>query len=153
MTTSKIGILAVAALFGFIGGWSAIHLTGPKPATAQVGDRFPATTTGLTIVTEAGEPRATLSLWDGEHPALIFSDKGCDRRASLIIAPQERATLTMYGKDCKRRIALELQADDLPSFVLRDSHDVPRARLHLLDDGTPVMAFYDLNGKLLKSMP
>lgn len=153
MRSSKTGVLAMAAVFGFVGGWSATYVTVPKPATAQMVERFPVTTTGLTIVNEAGEPRATLSLWDGEHPALIFSDKGCDRRASLIIAPQERATLTMYGKDCKRRIALELQADDLPSFVLRDSHDVPRARLHLLDDGTPIMAFYDLNGKLLKSMP
>lgn len=152
-TNNTMGFLAVAALFGFWGGWSAIYLTSSQQATAQVGERFPVTTTGLTIVTEAGQPRASLSLWDGEHPALIFSDDSCERRASLILAPQERAALTIFGKDCQRRIALELQADDLPSFVLRDSNDIPRARLHLLDDGTPVMAFYGANGKPLRSMP
>ena len=153
MTTSKTSILALATIFGFLGGWSATHLTSPQPVTAQVGERFPLTTTGVTIVTEAGQPRARLGLWDGEHPALVFSDEGCDRRASFIVSPQERATLTMFGKDCKRRVALELQGDDLPSFVLRDRNDVPRAILHLLDDGTPVMAFYGPEGKLLQSMP
>lgn len=153
MTAKTMGFLSMAAMFGFVGGWSATHLTTSQPAAAQVGERFPITTTGVTIVTETGQPRATLGLWDGKHPALIFSDDGCDRRASLIVAPQERAALTIFGKDCKRRIALELQGDDLPSFVLRDRNDVPRARLHLLNDGTPVMTFYGPNGELLQSMP
>ena len=153
MTRHEFGFVVIAGLFGFIGGWSAIYLLSPPGVTAQMGERFPLTTTGLTIVTETGEPRASLKLWDGEHPALIFSDKGCERRASLIVAPRERAALTLYGEDCKRRAALELQGDDMPTFVLRDNNGIPRARLHLLADGSPVFAFYGANGKLLKSMP
>jgi hypothetical protein len=71
----------------------------------------------------------------------------------LIVAPQERAALTLFGKDRKRRVELELQADDLPTFVLRDTNDIPRARLHVLADGSPVFVLYDANGKRLRSMP
>ncbi len=153
MIRREFGLMVIAALFGVMGGWSATYLLNPTVVTAQVGERFPLTTTGLTIINQAGKHRASLTLWDGEHPALIFSDDTCDRRASLIVAPQERAALTLFGKDCKRRVELELQADDLPTFVLRDNNDIPRARLHLLADGSPVFALYDANGKRLRSMP
>lgn len=153
MTKRDLALMAMATFFGFAGGFSATYLFSPETVIAQVGERFPLRTTGLTIVTDSGEPRVSLKLWDGEHPVMIFSDDSCERRASLIVAPRERAALTLFGEDCKRRVALELQADDLPSFVLRDDHDVPRARLHLLKDGNPVFALYGANGQLLESMP
>ena len=153
MTRSGFMNLSVIALFGFLGGWAATILLGLSTVTAQVGETHPITTTGITIVTDEGQPRANLSLWDKQHPALIFSDDKCDRRAALIVAPMERAALTLYGEDCKRRVALELQADDLPSLVLRDTQDVPRARLHLLKDGSPVFALYDPTGKRVQTLP
>lgn len=153
MTKREIAFMAMATFFGFVGGLAATYVFSPEAVTAQVGERFPLRTTGLTIVTDSGEPRVSLKLWDGEHPVLMFSDARCERRASLMVAPRERAALTLFGENCKRRVALELQADDLPSFVLRDSNDVPRARLHLLKDGKPVLALYGANGKLIESMP
>lgn len=145
--------VGVAALFGFLGGWVATAFLGLSAVTAQVGERYPVTTTGLTVVTEDGQPRASLTLWDKQHPALVFSDDTCERRAALVVAPMERAALTLYGEDCKRRVALELQADDVPSLVLRDNQDVPRARLHLLKDGSPVFAVYGPTGKRLQTLP
>ncbi|GKS58092.1 hypothetical protein YTPLAS18_16190 [Nitrospira sp.] len=153
MTRLGFTNLGVAALFGFLGGWVATAFLGLSAVTAQVGERYPVTTTGITIVTEEGQPRASLTLWDNQHPALIFADDKCERRAALTVAPMERAGLTLYGEDCKRRVALELQADDLPSLVLRDTEDVPRARLHLLKDGSPVFALYDPTGKRLQTFP
>ncbi len=153
MMQRKFSLIVTAAFFGFMGGWLSTYLLSPTVVTAQVGARFPLTTTGLTIINQAGQPRASLTLWDGEHPALTLSDNTCDRRASLIVAPEERVALTLFGKDCKRRVALEVQADDMPTFVLRDSKDTPRARLHLLADGSPVLALYDANGRPLHSSP
>ena len=153
MTRATFVNLGIAALFGFLGGWAATAFMGLSTVVAQVGERYPVTTTGLTIVTEDGQPRASLTLWDNQHPALIFSDDQCERRASLTVAPMERAALTLYGADCKRRVAIELQADDLPTLVLRDTKDVPRARLHLLKDGTPAFALYGPRGDLIHSAP
>lgn len=110
MMRREFSLIIIAALFGFMGGWSATYLLTPTDVTAQVGARFPLTTTGLTIINQAGQPRANLTLWDGEHPALIFSDNTCDRRASLIVTPQKQAALPLFGKDCELRYTLRSQS-------------------------------------------
>lgn len=153
MIRRELGLMVIAALFGFLGGWSATYFLSPPVVTAQVGERFPLTTTGVTIINQAGQPRASLTLWDGEHPALVLSDARCARRAELIVSPQEHTALTMFGKDCKRRVAVDLHANDLPSFVLRDQRDIPRVVVQLLSDGSPVLDFLDANGNRIKSMP
>jgi hypothetical protein len=122
-------------------------------ATTIPGERLPITTTGLTIINHAGQPRVNLNLWDGEHPALLFSDGRCNQRASLVVSPREREAFTVFGEDCQRRVSLELQANDVPTLVLRDNKDIPRARLHLLNDGSPTLDFLDPVGKIIQRFP
>ncbi|MEP6934925.1 MAG: hypothetical protein ABI988_13465 [Nitrospirota bacterium] len=102
---------------------------------------------------DAGKPRASLQLWDGEHPALVLSDDQCATRAALTVSPRERTAVTIFGNDCKRCIAVELHEDDVPSFVLRNQYDVPRVLVQLLPDGRPILDFLDQNGKRVASMP
>lgn len=113
----------------------------------------PISTSALNIVNKEGKVRATLSLWDGEHPALIMGDGQCDRRASLAVYGRERTGLTLYGEDCKRRVALEVQSDDLPTFVLRDHLDTPRVQIVLSKDGSPLVRLLDPNGKAMWEKP
>jgi hypothetical protein len=153
MRLQNAGWMIMATVLGFCGGMLGAQLTAPASARDIPGERLPITTAGLTIINQEGKPRASLQLWDGEHPALVLSDAGCARRAELIVSPQEHTALTMFGKDCKRRVAIEVHADDLPSLVLRDQHDVPRMVARLLQDGSPVLDFLDANGKRIKSMP
>ncbi len=93
----------------------------------QIESRQFITTKGLQLVNEKGEIRASLVLWDGNHPALIMGDDKCDRRLSLAVQAPERAALKLFGDDCKRRAALEIQPLGVPEFVLRDNDDIPRA--------------------------
>ena len=150
---SNVGWMITATVLGLCGGMLGAQLTEPASATDMPGARLPITTSGLIIVNEAGKPRASLQLWDGEHPALVLSDDQCATRAALTVSPREHTALTIFGKDCKRRIAVELHEDDVPSFVLRDQHDVPRVLVQLLADGSPVLDFLDRNGKRVASMP
>lgn len=147
-----VGVTAVAFLAGAIAAFLVVQWPSRAPAVTQMGDR-PITTTGLFLTNHKGEIRASLTLWDEEHPALVLGDKHCERRASLIVSPRERATLTMFGEDCKRRAALEIQPDDEPAFTLRDHHDVPRARISLLPTGRPQVHLYDENGATLWKAP
>jgi len=110
MMRHELGLMVTAALFGFMGGWSVTYLLSPTVVTAQVGARVTPTTNSLTIIHQAGQPRASLTLWDREHPALTFSDNTCDRRASVIVAPQKQAALPLFGKDCTLRHTLRSQS-------------------------------------------
>ena len=95
---------------------------------------------------DKGEIRASLVLWDGEHPALIMGDDRCDRRLSLAVQAQQRAALTLFGDDCKRRVALEIQP-------LARQYRSPRARMHLLTDGTPALTLYKSHGSVSWQAP
>ncbi|HSF08315.1 MAG TPA: hypothetical protein VLA60_02815 [Nitrospirales bacterium] len=146
--------IVLASLFlGSMGGMllASTNPTDSKVSATNVGE--PISTSALHIVNEEGKVRATLSLWDGDHPALIMGDEYCDRRASLAVYGKERTGLTLYGEDCKRRVALEVQSDDLPMFVLRDHLDTPRVQVVLNKDGSPLVRLFDANGKTLWEKP
>lgn len=153
MRLHNVGWLIMATVLSLCGGMLGAQLSAPASATGISDTRLPVTATGLIIVNDAGKPRASLQLWDGEHPALVLSDDQCTTRAALTVSAQEHTALTIFGKDCKQRVALELHEDDVPSFVLRDQHDVPRVLLQLLPDGSPILDFLDQTGKRVKSMP
>jgi hypothetical protein len=148
-----IGILIMTGVASLLGGTLLSKFMWPDAVTAQTGQRGIITTNGIQLVNEEGKVRASLRLWDGEHPALILSDDVCDRRASFSVYPKMRAGLAFYGDDCKRRAALELEADRLPELVLRDQFDVPRYRVHFLKDGSPRMVLYGPNGKDIWKVP
>ena len=147
-----LGTTLAAFLAGAAGALLVLHWPSEAPADAQFGDR-PVTTTGLFLTNAKGEPRASLTLWDGEHPALVLADAECPRRAALMVSPHEQASLTLYGDNCKRRVALEIQPDDEPALTLRDHNDVPRARIHLLTTGRPQVYLYDDRGATLWRAP
>lgn len=147
-----LGVTVVAFLVGATAAFLIVQWPSRAPAVTQLGDR-PVTTTGLFLTNAKGETRASLTLWDEEHPALVLGDAECPRRASLIVSPRERASLTLFGQDCKRRAALEIQPDDEPAFTLRDHNDVPRARVHLLPTGTAQVYLYDEHGGTLWKAP
>ena len=144
-----LGLLLLSSMGGML-------LASTNPTDSQMSANNPGktiTTSGLHIVNEEGKVRATLSLWDGDHPALIMGDDHCDRRASLAVYGKERTGFTLYGEDCKRRVALEVQNDDLPNFVLRDHLDTPRVQVVLNKDGSPLVRLFDANGKALWEKP
>lgn len=147
-----LGVSLAAFLAGAAGTFLVLYSPSQAPAVSQLGDR-PVTTTGLFLTNEKGETRASLTLWDEEHPALVLGDAHCERRASLVVSPRERATFTMFGEDCKRRVALEVQPDDAPAFTLRDDEDIPRARIYLLPTGTAQLVLYDDQGATLWKAP
>ena len=153
MNTERGWWIIIGLVVGLSTAFLGARLFDMASATTIPGERLPITTTGLTIINHAGQPRVNLKLWDGEHPALLFSDDRCSQRASLVVSPRERVALTMFGEDCKRRVSLELQANDVPTLVLRDTKDTPRARLHLLNDGNPILEFLDPMGKILQRFP
>jgi hypothetical protein len=68
MTTDKMGFLAMAAIFGCIGGWLATCLTSPQPVTARVGERIPVDDDELEDRQADCQPRASLNLWNGDPP-------------------------------------------------------------------------------------
>lgn len=151
--TAFLAILIGSLFFGSVGGMllaSSDSTESKLPATKSAG---PISTSALHIVNGEGKVRAMLSLWDGEHPALIMGDDHCDRRTSLAVYGKERTGLTLYGEDCKRRVALEVQSDDLPMFVLRDHLDTPRVQVVLNKDGSPLVRLFDANGKTMWEKP
>ncbi|MDT7043758.1 hypothetical protein [Candidatus Nitronereus thalassa] len=145
--------LFVYVLIAFLSGIMLSWLSQADQAIGQLEPRQFITTKGLQIVNDKGEPRASLFLWDGEHPALILGDKTCDRRLALTVRDREQAALTLFGENCKRRAVLETQTLGGPEFVLRDHQDVPRARIQLLADGTPTLTMYGPNGGLQWKAP
>ncbi|MFZ1747474.1 MAG: hypothetical protein WBO24_18335 [Nitrospirales bacterium] len=156
MPFKKTTLLAI--LFGslFLGSIGGMLLASTNPTDSELSARNsgkPISTSALHIVNEEGKVRATLSLWDGEHPALIMGDDQCDRRTSLAVYGKERTGLTLYGEDCKRRVALEVQSDDLPMLVLRDHLDTPRVQVVLNKDGSPLVRLFDSNGKAAWEAP
>ncbi|WP_447962894.1 hypothetical protein [Nitrospira sp. Ecomares 2.1] len=156
MPFKELTLLAVVLGSLFLGSIGGMLLASPnptEPALASENSTKPISTSALNIVNEEGKVRATLSLWDGEHPALIMGDNHCDRRTSLAVYGKERTGLTLYGEDCKRRVALEVQSDDLPTFVLRDYLDNPRVQVVLNKDGSPLVRLFDENGKALWQTP
>lgn len=142
-------IIGVTFFTGMFVSW----MISANSANGQIEPRQYITTQGLQLVNDKGEIRGSLVLWDGEHPALILGDDKCDRRLSLAVRTRETAALTLFGDDCKRRAALEIQPLGVPEFVFRDNNDTPRARIHLLVDGTPSLSLYDANGSLTWKAP
>ncbi len=153
-TKTRVFVALVGSLFlGSIGGILMASTNPTNAESSSVDSGKPISTSALNIVNKEGKVRATLSLWDGEHPALIMGDGHCDRRASLAVYGKERTGLTLYGEDCKRRVALEVQSDDLPTFVLRDHLDTPRVQIVLSKDGSPIVRLLDPNGKAVWEKP
>lgn len=144
-----LGLLLVVSLGGTL--FAVTQSTGAESSSAQAGP--PIFTSALNIVNDAGEVRATLGLWDGEHPALIMGDAQCERRTSLSVYGKERSGLTLYGQDCKRRVALEVQHDDEPTVILRDHEGTPRVQVSLARDGSPLVRLLDSNGKSVWEKP
>ncbi|MDR4493480.1 MAG: hypothetical protein AB7P17_00295 [Nitrospirales bacterium] len=159
MTSISITKLTViVTLIGSVvlGSIAGIFLTSTRLTMAEVSSvksNRPIFTSGINIVNADGQVRATLGLWDEEHPALILGDAQCDRRASFAVFGKERTGITLYGQDCKRRAALEVEADDVPSFVLRDHSDTPRAQIRLNHDGSPLIRLFDANGRAVWEQP
>ncbi|GJL68600.1 MAG: hypothetical protein NPIRA06_12350 [Nitrospirales bacterium] len=143
--TIVLGSLLLVSMGGML--LASTNPTESELSATNVGE--PISTSALHIVNGEGQVRATLSLWDGDHPALIMGDEQCDRRTSLAVYGKERTGLTLYGEDCKRRVALEVQRDDLPMFVLRDHLDNPRVQVVLNKDGSPLVRLFDADGKAL----
>ena len=131
--------LMLCVLSAFLGGMVLSGIFQNDQASGQLEPRKFIRTKGLQIVNDQGKVRASLALWDGEHPALILGDQACDRRLALSVRDQQRAALTIFGDDCKRRVVLETQRLGGPDFV-------PRARIQLLADGTPALTTYGPNG-------
>lgn len=142
-----LAVLLGSLFLGSIGGMLLASTNHTDSELSPTNSGKPISTSALHIVNKEGKVRATLSLWDGEHPALIMGDDQCDRRTSLAVYGKERTGLTLYGEDCKRRVALEVQSDDLPTFVLRDHLDNPRVQIVLNKDGSPLVRLLDSNGK------
>lgn len=143
MIVTLVGSVMVGSIAGIFVAWA-------KPTRAEVPSAQPGppiVTSGIKIVNQDGEVRATLGLWDGEHPSLILGDARCNRRASFSVYGKERTGITLYGEDCKRRVALEVEVNDVPSFVLRDHKDTPRAQIRLNHDGSPLIRLFDSIGK------
>ncbi|HBP86588.1 MAG: hypothetical protein KC592_05150 [Nitrospira sp.] len=151
--TTFLAVLLGSLLMGSVGGILLGSPIATGSESSPTNSKNPISTSALHIVNEEGKVRATLSLWDGEHPALIMGDDQCDRRASLAVYEKERTGLTLYGEDCKRRVALEVQGDDLPTFVLRDHMDTPRVQVVLNQDGSPLVRLFDENGKAVWRKP
>ncbi|WP_342347620.1 hypothetical protein [uncultured Nitrospira sp.] len=151
--TSLLAVLVGSLFLGSMGGMLLASTNSTDPDISPAHSGKPISTSALHIVNEEGKVRATLSLWDGQHPALIMGDDQCDRRTSLAVYGKERTGLTLYGEDCKRRVALEVQSDDLPSFVLRDHLDIPRVQVVLNKDGSPLVRLLDANGKGMWEKP
>lgn len=156
MSSRQTVLLAVLSGALFLGSMGGMLLASTNPIGSELSPTNswkPISTSALHIVNEEGKVRATLSLWDGEHPALIMGDDRYDRRTSLAVYGKERTALTLYGVDCKRRVALEVQSDDLPTFVLRDHLDNPRVQVLLNNDGSPLVRLFDSNGKAAWETP
>lgn len=140
----------------FLGSIGGMLLASPQPTDTESSPRSSGNqifTSAVNIVNAEGKVRATLGLWDGEHPALIMGDAHCDRRTSLAVYGKERTGLTLYGEDCKRRVALEVHSDDLPTLVLRDHLDNPRVQVLLNQDGSPLVRLFDSEGKAVWHTP
>ncbi len=147
--TTWLAIVLGSLLMGSMGGMLLASTNPTDSELSATNGGEPISTSALHIVNEEGKVRATLSLWDGDHPALIMGDDHCDRRASLAVYGKARTGLTLYGEDCKRRVALEVQSDDFPMFVMRDHLDNPRVQVVLNKDGSPLVRLFDANGKAL----
>jgi len=143
MIATLVGAVFAGSIAGIFMAWT--KTTHAEISSVQTGG--PIVTSGINIVNQDGKVRATLGLWDGEHPSLILGDAQCNRRASFAVYGKERTGITFYGEDCKRRVALEVEAHDVPSFVLRDHRDTPRAQIRLNQDGSPLIRLFDSNGK------
>jgi hypothetical protein len=142
-------IIGLTFFMGMMTSW----MLGANSANGQIESRNFITTKGLQLVNDKGEIRASLVLWDGEHPALIMGDATCDRRLSLAVQARQTASLTLFGDECKRRAVLEIQPLGVPEFVLRDNNDTPRARVQLLADGTPSLTLYEPHGSVAWKAP
>lgn len=156
MPFKQTTLLAVLLGSLFLGSMGGMLMASNNPTESELtppDSGKPISTSALNIVNNEGKVRASLSLWDGEHPALIMGDEQCDRRASFAVYGKERTGLTLYGEDCKRRVALEVQSDDLPTFVLRDHLDTPRVQIVLNKDGSPLVRLFDANGKAVWEKP
>lgn len=151
--TTWLTIVLGSVLMGSMGGMLLASPDSTDTKLPAKNSGKPISTSALHIVNGEGQVRATLSLWDGDHPALIMGDEHCDRRAFLAVYGKERTGLTLYGEDCKRRVALEVQGDDLPMFVLRDHLDTPRVQVVLNKDGSPLVRLFDGKGKALWEKP
>ncbi len=153
-TRTVTAFLLGPLLAGFLGGYlvaSTGSSVAEEPAPVRAGQ--PVFTSGVHLVNEEGDVRASFSLWDGEHPALIMGDAQCERRAFFAVYDKERTGFTLYGDDCKRRAALEVDIHDQPTLVLRDQRDTPRFQVLLNPDGSPLVRLFDLNGKILWEKP
>ena len=150
-STTRVGyiLVLVSFLLGSVTSWAL----WANSVNGQIESRQFITTKGLQLVNDKGEIRGSLILWDGEHPALILGDATCDRRLSLAVQARQTASLTLFGDECKRRAVLEIQPLGVPEFVLRDNDDTPRARIHLLADGTPKLTLYKNHGSVAWAAP
>ena len=89
--TQYLGVLLLAGVTSLFGSSLLTMVVWPDGGIAQQGDQGMIITRGIKLVNDEGETRASLILWDGEHPALVLSDKACARRATISVYPRERA--------------------------------------------------------------
>ncbi|GJL59792.1 MAG: hypothetical protein NPIRA03_26490 [Nitrospirales bacterium] len=151
MNTRQFGILIMTTLFaGMMGGAlsNLVFMNTGVSAEETEQTKKVVTAEEFRLVTEDGQPRATLLLWNGELPALTLADETCHNRVFLGVFNEAQPALILNDKGCKQRAALDLQPDGLPSLTLRDKQDVPRARLRVLLDGSPNLTLFNENGQV-----
>lgn len=143
----------LAALFGGVLGGVLVQLghnsLAVSSAMANV-QKNVLTTQEVRLTTADGQVVAQLMLWDGQRPILQLGDARCPARFSMGISEQQgQPFLTLSDDNCQRRVTMDLIPDGLPQLAFRDETNVPRARLHLLKDGSPILRLFDPNGRTL----
>ena len=138
-----------ALIGGVVGGGLAQYVGGASSVMATI-DQSVISAQEFRLTTDDGTVRARLMLWDGKRPVLQLADARCPARVSLGISEQnDQPFFILFDDDCRRRLAVDLIPDGLPEVVFRDDTNVPRARLHLLKDGRPMLRFFDVSGRTL----
>jgi hypothetical protein len=138
-----------ALLGGMLGGGLAQYGIAASSVMATMRQSV-LTAEEFRLTTSDGTVRARLMLWDGKRPVLQLADARCPARVSLGISEQNNQPFfVLFDDDCRRRFAIDLIPDGLPEVVFRDDTNVPRARIHLLKDGSPILRFFDVSGRTL----
>jgi hypothetical protein len=138
-----------ALVGGILGGAVAQYGLAASSVMATI-DQSVITAQEFRLAMGDGTVQARLALWDGKRPVLQLADARCPARVSLGISEQNNQPFfILFDEDCRRRFTIDLVPDGLPEVVFRDDMNVPRARLHLLKDGNPMLRFFDVSGRTL----
>ena len=132
MNGRNVLFLALASLFGFIGGTVQTWLRPAQTAAPAV-----VRATRFELVDDSGR---LISFWgfDGrKHLVFTFLDKGRNDLATLGLSSGNAPFLDLVGKDGKSRLILQLFGDDRPLLAMSDGHYEGRIMLGFIQPDTP----------------